>query len=105
MRSLIVAIVATTALGACAPTPETLHRRRVAETIGACVDLARAAAFTPSTFRAEPMSSRVIGGPGIDELAVRVPISARNSFNATVSGEALCHQPHPAAPVVLAGLL
>lgn len=95
MRRLAILIIAATAGAACSPSPEAIHRRRVAEVITACIDNARQDLVSPSTFRAREMGATVIGAPDQDALAVRVPISGENLMGGRVDAEALCAQRVP----------
>lgn len=99
MIRLAAICAAVVAVAACTPSAETLHRRRVAEVVVECIDNARQDLVSPSTFKAQEMSARVIGSPESDALAVRVPISGENRMGGRVEAEALCSQRAPGLPV------
>lgn len=103
MRISII-LAAACALAACnaAPSPETLHRRRIVDVVSECILKAREESRAPSTFRASIDATTIIGAPGRDPLAVRVPIRAENAMGGVVEGEALCAQHVPGGPIILA---
>ncbi|MBY0395646.1 MAG: hypothetical protein K2X91_04135 [Thermoleophilia bacterium] len=106
MRAAII-IATAAALAACnaSPTPEVLHRRRIVDVVSECILAARDEARAPSTFRADIDGTTIIGAPGRDPLAVRVPIRAENAMGGVVEGEALCAQRIPGGEITTAVVL